>query len=53
MVASSPTADKFLPHIELNTPVVAAKLQNEAGIIGAALAWEHARQHKGGKVALP
>jgi len=49
----SKKADKFLPHIELNTPIVAAKLQNEAGIIGAALAWEHARQHHGGKVTLP
>ncbi|WP_424530257.1 polyphosphate--glucose phosphotransferase [Sphaerisporangium viridialbum] len=32
-------ADKFLPHIELTgTPLVPALLQNEAGIIGAALA---------------
>jgi polyphosphate glucokinase len=49
----SKKAEKFLPHIELNTPVVAAKLQNEAGIVGAALAWEHARQRTTRKVALP
>ena len=30
-------ADKFLPRIELDTEIVAATLQNEAGIIGAAL----------------
>ncbi len=29
-------ADKFLPMITVNTPIVAAKLQNEAGIAGAA-----------------
>ncbi|MFC4586798.1 polyphosphate--glucose phosphotransferase [Sphaerisporangium corydalis] len=35
----SKKADKFLPHIELpGTPVVPATLQNNAGIIGAALA---------------
>jgi len=49
----SKKADKFLPYIELATPVVAAKLQNEAGIVGAALAWEHARQRAGKKLALP
>jgi polyphosphate glucokinase len=32
-------AEKFLPHLDkVRTPVVAAKLQNEAGIVGAALA---------------
>ncbi|MEV1173195.1 polyphosphate--glucose phosphotransferase [Nonomuraea sp. NPDC049784] len=31
-------ADKFLPHVHIGTPVVPAALQNEAGIIGAALA---------------
>ncbi|TMR23646.1 ROK family protein [Nonomuraea turkmeniaca] len=35
---ASRKADKFLPHITLRTPVVPAALQNEAGIIGAALA---------------
>jgi polyphosphate glucokinase len=29
-------ADKFLPLLTLNTPIVAAKLQNEAGIAGVA-----------------
>ncbi len=30
--------DQFLPHVETRTPVVPAKLRNEAGIVGAALA---------------
>ena len=33
----SKKADKFLPHVEVRTPIVAAQLQNEAGIIGAAV----------------
>jgi polyphosphate glucokinase len=33
----SKKADKFVPHIEVATEVVAAQLQNDAGIIGAAL----------------
>jgi polyphosphate glucokinase len=33
----SASADKFLPRIELRTPIVPAKLRNDAGIIGAAL----------------
>jgi polyphosphate glucokinase len=33
----SKKADKFLPKIELRTPVVPAQLHNDAGIIGAAL----------------
>ncbi|MGP3929757.1 polyphosphate--glucose phosphotransferase [Nonomuraea sp. KM88] len=34
----SKKADKFLPHIHLDTPVVPAALRNEAGIVGAARA---------------
>ncbi|TDD39654.1 ROK family protein [Nonomuraea terrae] len=34
----SKKAGKFLPHVHLDTPVVPAALQNEAGIIGAAIA---------------
>ncbi|NJC72886.1 ROK family protein [Planosporangium thailandense] len=34
----SKKAEKFLPSIEIRTPVVPAHLQNNAGIIGAALA---------------
>ncbi len=34
----SKKADKFLPHIKLRTPIVPAGLQNEAGIVGAAMA---------------
>jgi polyphosphate glucokinase len=33
----SKKAEKFLPRIEVRTPIVAAQLQNEAGIIGAAV----------------
>lgn len=35
---------KFGPRLSLPTPVVPAKLRNDAGIIGAALAYEHERQ---------
>lgn len=38
----SKKADKFFPLLSLRTPVVPASLQNEAGIVGAAL-WAHAR----------
>ncbi|MFI6482158.1 polyphosphate--glucose phosphotransferase [Nonomuraea sp. NPDC050663] len=34
----SKKADKFLPHVKLSTPVVPASLQNQAGIVGAAMA---------------
>ncbi|MFD0891327.1 ROK family protein, partial [Streptosporangium algeriense] len=34
----SKKADKFLPLVKVNTPVVPAALQNEAGIVGAAMA---------------
>jgi polyphosphate glucokinase len=30
--------DKFLPLLDLQTPIVPAQLRNEAGIVGAALA---------------
>jgi polyphosphate glucokinase len=33
----SKKADKFLPHVELDTEIVPAALQNDAGIVGAAL----------------
>ena len=36
----SKKADKFIPHIRCSTPVVAAELLNQAGIVGAALAAE-------------
>ena len=35
---ASKKADRFLPRIKVRPPVVVAKLQNEAGIVGAALA---------------
>lgn len=35
---------KFLPRLKLITPVVPARLRNEAGIIGAALAFHHERR---------
>ena len=33
----SKKADKFLPLIELRTPIVPAQLHNDAGIVGAAM----------------
>jgi len=33
----SKKADKFLPHVKLDTEIVAATLHNDAGIVGAAL----------------
>jgi polyphosphate glucokinase len=35
--------EKFLPRLTLPTPIVPARLRNDAGIIGAALAYEHHR----------
>ncbi|MCA9667496.1 MAG: ROK family protein [Myxococcales bacterium] len=37
----SKKSDKFLPRLTVPTPVVAAELLNEAGIVGAALAYTH------------
>ena len=34
----SKKADRFLPHVKISTPVVPAILQNNAGIVGAAMA---------------
>ncbi|WP_017583153.1 polyphosphate--glucose phosphotransferase [Nocardiopsis valliformis] len=36
-------ADKFLPHLDIRTPIVPAKLRNTAGIVGAALYAAQAR----------
>jgi polyphosphate glucokinase len=33
----SKNADKFIPRLTCRTPVVAAQLRNDAGIIGAAI----------------
>lgn len=38
----SKKADKFLPMIEIDTPIVPAQLRNSAGIVGAALAAQRA-----------
>jgi polyphosphate glucokinase len=35
---------KFLPRLTLPTPIVPATLRNDAGIVGAALAYEHERR---------
>ena len=40
---ASKKADKFLPLIKVRPEVVPAQLQNEAGIVGAALAAADAR----------
>jgi polyphosphate glucokinase len=37
----SKNAEKYLPHVKIDTEVVAAKMQNEAGIIGAAMFAPH------------
>jgi polyphosphate glucokinase len=37
---ASQDAEKFLPHLSIRTPVVAATLLNAAGIVGGALAFE-------------
>ena len=34
----SKKTDRFLPHVKIGTPVVPAVLQNNAGIVGAAMA---------------
>ena len=38
---ASKKSDKFLPNLTVSVPVVAAELRNEAGIVGAALAYQH------------
>lgn len=38
-------ADKFLPYLKLNTPIVPAKLRNKAGIIGAAWMAIYRQEH--------
>jgi polyphosphate glucokinase len=48
----SKRADQFLPLLNRETPIVPAKLLNDAGIIGAALAYEHERERAGRKLAL-
>lgn len=37
---ASKKSEKFLPHLTVSVPVVAAELRNEAGIVGAALAYQ-------------
>jgi polyphosphate glucokinase len=43
---------KFLPRLSQSVPVVPAKLRNDAGIIGAALAYEHEQQRAKAKRSL-
>lgn len=40
-------SEKFLPHIEIETPIVAAKLRNQAGIVGAAYLADLQQKHLG------
>ena len=35
-------SDEFMKYIKVHARIVPAKMHNEAGIVGAALAWEHA-----------
>ena len=44
--------EKFLPRLTVPTPVVPARLRNDAGMIGAALAFEHEKQRGRGRLAL-
>ena len=41
----SKDSEKFLPLLQLHTPIVPAKMRNRAGIIGAALAAQDANLH--------
>lgn len=43
---------KFVPRLKVPVKVVAAQLRNDAGIVGAALAYEHERRHARQKRAL-
>jgi polyphosphate glucokinase len=43
---------KFLPRLTQSVPVVPARLRNDAGIIGAALAYEHEKQRARSKRSL-
>ncbi|MCT6919057.1 MAG: ROK family protein, partial [Bifidobacteriales bacterium] len=40
-------SEKFLPHIDIKTPIVAAKLRNQAGIVGAAYLADLRQKHLG------
>lgn len=40
-------SEKFLPHIKIDTPIVAAKLRNQAGIVGAAYQADLQQKHLG------
>ena len=39
-------ADKFLPLLDLRTPIIPAQLRNEAGIIGAAVLATQTQQRR-------
>jgi polyphosphate glucokinase len=38
----SKKSDKWFKYLKANARIVPAKMHNDAGIVGAALAWEHA-----------
>lgn len=42
----SKKADKFLPLLDLRTPIIPAQLRNEAGIIGAAVLATQTQQRR-------
>ena len=44
--------EKFLPRLTQTVPVVPAALRNDAGIIGAALAYEHEKERERSKLSL-
>jgi len=47
----SKKADKFLPHVKIDTPIVPAELLNTAGIVGAAWLASHPRGRAAGHAA--
>jgi polyphosphate glucokinase len=48
----SKKADKVLPRLTVPVAIVPAALQNDAGIIGAAMAHDHATRHRGQQLSL-
>lgn len=49
---ASKKASKYLHHLKRSADVIPAKLKNDAGIVGAALAHQHARARRRRQVAL-
>ena len=48
----SKNSEKFVPYLELKTPVEIAKLRNNAGIVGAALWAQQSRESQVAKTMI-